>query len=693
MKKNGKNLLQFIIVVCMLLVMAPGKIEAAGGSALDVATIKSPSHDQIMQQLLQNEAVRLVVALDTSVSSLSTISALDAEVEYITAVDKIQATFLNSFTQNDVTVLRLFEYSPSVLLTVETPEAYDMILTSDKVVSVFEDVPIMLSDYVSAPAGQRLPMAQAVPVINADDAHGENFDGDDWAVAILDTGVDKDHHFLDDGKVIHEACFSTTYAPDGAESLCPGGASSSTVVGSAEPYGNGVCDVASGACDHGTHVAGIAAGDDPSFESVAPDANLIAVLVFSGFNDGLDVGSYPSDQVAALEYLYSIRNDYAIASINLSLGGSQFFSSCDLAYPAYTTIVQNLKAAKIATVIAAGNNGFTDSVAFPACISDAITVGATYDSSGTFLTVPPTPFSVDEVTYYSNAGIGLIDFWAPGSFIISSVPTESNGSGAPVEEKDGTSMAAPMVAGAWAVLMHAYPTATVDEIAQLFADNGVTVVDDSVNLLRTGGGTTAPRIDFSGTLDDVLAVPVYPMAPASGTVTSDHTPNLDWNDVPGAESYNIQISPTIDFTVLPIDQYKTVSWMAPGVAMINQQYWWRVRVRISGVWSDWSRVRSFTIVGAPGQPAPTPLGPDDGATTDDHTPTFTWTAVPTAAQYRIHISKNANFFPVIVNQIAPTNEWTPGVWMLSGTYYWRVQAMGGGDVSWFTPRRVLTIID
>jgi subtilisin family serine protease len=75
-------------------------------------------------------------------------------------------------------------------------------------------------------------------------------------VAVLDTGVDKTHPFLS-GKVVEEACYS-------AGGNCPNGATSE--VGS----GAGVqCTYAAAACRHGTHVAGIAAGQGSSFSGVA----------------------------------------------------------------------------------------------------------------------------------------------------------------------------------------------------------------------------------------------------------------------------------------------------------------------------------------------------------------------------------------------------------------------------------------
>ena len=181
------------------------------------------------------------------------------------------------------------------------------------------------------------------------------------------------------------------------------------------------------------------------------------------------------------------------------------------------------------------------------------------------------------------------------------------------------------------------------------------------------------------------------VGPINGATTSDHTPNFDWKDVPNVTHYVIQISPREDFSILPINHFVTQSWFAPGMAMINQEYYWRVIAFVDGAWSDWSEVRTITITGAPGQPQPQIISPLDGETTSDHTPTFDWEDIGTAARYRIQISKNENFGTLIVNQLCNDSDFTPGVWMNSDTYYWRIQAMGGGDVSWFSFKRVFTI--
>jgi uncharacterized repeat protein (TIGR01451 family) len=216
-------------------------------------------------------------------------------------------------------------------------------------------------------------------------------------------------------------------------------------------------------------VASIAAGDNGgSIVGVAPDANIISLQIFSLFNNASYCGGYSScvltftsDQIAALERVYELRNTYNIASVNMSLGGGQYATTCDS--DGRKAAIDNLRAAGIATIVASGNNGYRDSMSAPACISSAISVGATDDG--------------DNVAYFSNVA-PFLDLLAPGVSIYAAVP---GGAGT----KQGTSMATPHVTGAWALFKQAVPGASVDEALAAF-QTGSVAVDDN----RSGGVET-----------------------------------------------------------------------------------------------------------------------------------------------------------------------------------------------------------
>ncbi|WP_373506403.1 S8 family serine peptidase [Thiocapsa sp.] len=173
-------------------------------------------------------------------------------------------------------------------------------------------------------------LTQSVPLIGGFDGAFRGYTGKGQAVAILDTGVDKNHPFFKD-KVVAEACYSSNVPAYNATSLCPGGVSESTTSGS------GInCPVSLTGCDHGTHVAGIAAGRSDGISGVAKDADIIAAQIFSRFNSVSICGSttpcirtFTSDSLRALEQIYLLRTSHSIAAINMSLGSGAFTDPCD----------------------------------------------------------------------------------------------------------------------------------------------------------------------------------------------------------------------------------------------------------------------------------------------------------------------------------------------------------------------------
>lgn len=339
---------------------------------------------------------------------------------------------------------RRFRLVPGLALTVDET-ALRLLGAMPEVVSIEED------------RWQPAALSGSVPLIGAPTAWTAGYTGAGQVVAILDTGVDRNHPFLA-GKVILEACYSTNDPANEVVSACPNGQEQQVGTGAAAP-----CNAPS--CDHGTHVAGIAAGKGTGFSGVAKEANLIAVQVFS--LSGSNTGSFTSDQIAGLEFVFAQRLAYSIASVNISIGGGQYGSYCDGDFQAQKVAIDNLRAAGIATVIASGNNGYLDTMSAPACISSAVSVGSTTKQ--------------DVVSDFSNAA-SFLSLLAPGSDIYSSV------TGGAYAYKSGTSMAAPHVAGAWAVLKSKKPTATVDEVLQALVNTGVDITD------WRGNGLTRPRI-------------------------------------------------------------------------------------------------------------------------------------------------------------------------------------------------------
>ena len=359
------------------------------------------------------EEQRVVIVLKSSLGLEAQNANRNQQLTRSAVVRQLQATFLQRKTGIIRTVNRQFTLFPIIAATVE-PNSIASLQADPLVESVQIDrlSPVNLNN--------------STELIGSVAANSAGYGGGGTTVAVLDTGVDKHHPFLA-GKVIQEACFSSTNSLDGSTSVCPGGVSQSFDVDSGLPCPENFLE-----CEHGTHVAGIVAGNrmyvnGATISGVAPDAKIIAVQIFSGFkNTGNCISdcalTYNSDQMAALDWLYQNRNTpewHTLAAVNMSLGNDNFSTFCD-GY-AIQYYIDQLRSVGIATVIAAGNDGNTDAVSFPGCVSSAITVGSTWSSNSGWIVDNVSPFS-NAPTAANNMpnsnGDRLLDLLAPGQYII-----------------------------------------------------------------------------------------------------------------------------------------------------------------------------------------------------------------------------------------------------------------------------------
>jgi subtilisin family serine protease len=257
-------------------------------------------------------------------------------------------------------------------------------------------------------------------------------------------------------------------------------------------------------CEHGTHVAGIAAGNGAghvSFSGIAPGARIAAYQVFSRIDhpscpNGVCLGAFTSDIMAALDRIVTLRSVHNFAAVNLSLGSGAFTSACDT--DPMKPLVDTLRSFGIATIAASGNQGHSTAISSPGCISSAVSVGATDKN--------------DAVAGFSNIA-PFLSLFAPGVSINSSVPGDGFAPG------DGTSMAAPHVTAAWAVLKQAVPSATVAEILSALQASGGVV---------SGRGVTKPRIRIAAALDRIGPPSIAWETPPPVTATSGQTFTVSW---------------------------------------------------------------------------------------------------------------------------------------------------------------------
>ncbi|MCF6291814.1 MAG: S8 family serine peptidase [Robiginitomaculum sp.] len=317
-------------------------------------------------------------------------------------------------------------------------------------------------------------------------------EGSGVAVAVLDTGVDHGHAMIL-GRVTGSACFSSgsgtrtsSFCPDGSNSEISANAGANCPMDDlSTPDVNEAID----GCFHGTHVASIAMGGElslfpsPSVYGVARQSNLLAIQVFTQFNDADDcdpdgdppapesapcILSFSSDQRAGLDYVISNAASLNVAAVNMSLGGGDEVTNaavCDIENSSMKALIDQLRTLGVATIIASGNESFNTGVSSPGCISTAITVGSTTKA--------------DAVSSFSNSS-ELVDLLAPGSSIRAATPrVNAFSSGTAVSS--GTSMAAPHVAGAFALLRSAHPGASVQDIEDALEATGTPINDGRAN--------------------------------------------------------------------------------------------------------------------------------------------------------------------------------------------------------------------
>jgi subtilisin family serine protease len=321
---------------------------------------------------------------------------------------------------------------------------------------------------VDLDVGGQGSLNQSRPWVNADQAQSAGMTGAGRIVAVLDSGFDSDHPDLSDA-LVDEHC--NCYNP--SVNCCPLGDSVQNGPGSAEDDHG-----------HGSHVSGIITGNGNNAPlGIAPGANIVAVKVLD--SNGSFYSS--SDIVAALDWILNHRPE--VDAVNMSLGTNMEFSGdCDNS-SAWTMNLANavnaLRFEGILCVASSMNSGNSAGMGAPACISNVIAVGATFDNQ-------------DLITSYSNSSPSL-DVLAPGNLITA---TAMGGGSITMS---GTSMAAPHVTATAALLRQKNPTVQASQMEAALETSPV-LISDSRN------GISRPRLDVKAALD-VITVPAMPWMP------------------------------------------------------------------------------------------------------------------------------------------------------------------------------------
>ncbi len=483
------------------------------------------NYNALLETAIEKGLVRVIVEMNvpdmeqlTSVSTnyktgeaqkASVQYALDADLALDKAISQKRNEVLQQLNGTEYHVNRSYSTVPAIAISC-TPEALQRLISASGVLRVLEDkaMPLPKTEQIieTSLAEPDKPMLnRSTEIVGANVAWSLGYAGQGWYVAVLDTGIYRNHDMFRSKNIV-EQCYSLGEDEGyGGYGDCPNGRSEMSGLGAAAHYQLRF--------NHGTHVSGIAAGNDlGSHFGVAKDAGIIAVQVFSYFHSEDDVMSWSSDQLKGLEYIYLLRNTYNIAAVNMSLGGGYYTDFCN--YSSLTNAIQNLKAVGIATVIASGNDANCDGISAPGCIQSAIAVNGTN--------------KVDEEYYWGNWSNLMVSLMAPGQSINSAVTSSSSS----YASYSGTSMATPHVTGAWAILKSFAGNLSVDEILKLFKDTGT-----MISSIHCPGNTPKPRINIGDALMTLFRV--APPVNASGTQQRNKTflqvefiNVLSWQDNP-----------------------------------------------------------------------------------------------------------------------------------------------------------------
>lgn len=273
-----------------------------------------------------------------------------------------------------------------------------------------------------------------IDLVNAPAVWAQGFTGAGVVVAVIDTGVDYNHEDLRQNIWVNPREIPGDNVDNDRNGFVDDVRGWDFIDNDATPMD--VVDTSRdwlgnrGNAGHGTHVAGTiaAARNGIGSTGVAPDARIMPIRVFSQRN-------FTSQTIIARGIRYAADNGAHV--INMSLGGGAPSSEIELA-------ILHATSRGCVVVISAGND-LEATPTFPAhlaaTIDGVIAVGATrHDRSLTNFSHRAGPDS--RMQYVT----------APGEFILSTLPGNAYGS------SDGTSMAAPHVAGVAALMRSALPT-------------------------------------------------------------------------------------------------------------------------------------------------------------------------------------------------------------------------------------------
>jgi len=250
------------------------------------------------------------------------------------------------------------------------------------------------------------------------------------SVVVIDTAIDASLPVFK-GRLIQEVCAMEW-------NLCPNGTGFQEGPGSASTIP--LTALQSPSFNHGTQMASIAVNAN-SF------VNIIFIRIVGLTKEGYRASTTEASVTKALDWVIANKEKYNISSVAMSQGNHDL-ATYNILCPTSKLIkyIDNLKSIGIPLVLPSGNDGDITRVDYPACIPQAVTVGAV------------DKFNI--INMYSNGNPTQVDFYALGT-------TKAFLPGGAQTSVAGTSASVQLAAVYWAILKMVKPNLSYDEIYQL----------------------------------------------------------------------------------------------------------------------------------------------------------------------------------------------------------------------------------
>ena len=495
------------LVLGIVMVLIPCICFSEGDISNSLKTLSENSKltnpQSILSEFSEGKATsRIIVNLRQPVQMNTPLNLRSGEVrkQLSTDVNSAISRVVTSISAQEITITNRFRYVYGFSAQV-TLKGLQTLVANGDVVSIEKD-------FIVYPN-----LAQGIPLMNAATARS-TYSGSGLSVAICDTGIDYTHSRLGGG-----------------------GFPNSKVIGGYD-CGEDKSDPMDGN-GHGTACAGIVAGDlgtvGDYMGGLAYSAKLYALKISNTSTGG---SASSSDMIEAWEWCVTHQNDdpnNPIMIVSTSFGGGRYDSACDNTNVAMTAAAANAVSVGMTLFVSSGNDGYCDSMGWPACISHVISVGAVYDARFTTSSIGWCVASAscaskistwgcstgwyssqeaqsDRVIVYSNTAsfLGLLapSNWATTTKLGGSYYNTAYGFG-------GTSAACPYAAGAAACLQSASKTIngsflSPGDVELKMVDSGDSITDEKVAI-------TKPRVNLGAA---VASLASCPDCPANGVITN-----------------------------------------------------------------------------------------------------------------------------------------------------------------------------